>query len=79
MKQKIVFWVIFCAIGIVVGFRLTGMQIPASIIFITAAVTGVFGVFVFLDNTVRIFREWNRLFKKAPESQGDDSPSSPDK
>jgi uncharacterized integral membrane protein len=73
MKLHILFWIVFCAIGLVLGLRLSGTQIPAWVILLLAVVMGAFGLYVFVANMRSARRGWNRLFEPATRDQIDGS------
>lgn len=73
MKLHVVFWIVFCAIGLVLALRLSGSHIPAWVIFLLAGVMGAFGLFVFVTNMRSARRSWNQLFEPLSQNQVDDS------
>ncbi len=62
MKLHIIFWIIFGAIALVLALRLSGSQVPASIVFLLAGAIGALGLFVFVANMRSARRSLNELF-----------------
>jgi hypothetical protein len=73
MKLQVLFWVVFCSIGLMLALRLSGNQIPAWVIFLLAGATGAFGLFVFVANMRSARRGWNQLLEPPSQSHVDRS------